>query len=89
MRIVSQSEEEPSPYTPVGVVFIQNDLLAGFLHTLSQTTTFSLVFPQYEYRWLYQILPDLLLVLRSLPPLLFEAGIHARKLSLTIQIPHN
>ena len=86
MQIASQSEEKSSPSLPVGVVVIQNDLLAGFLNKLSQTTTFSLLVPQHEYLWLYQILPDVLMFLRSLPPLLFEAGIQDGRLSITIQI---
>ena len=71
---------------PAFTLLIRNDLLSDFIKKLSQTNTFSLLFPRYTYPLLYQSLPFLTLFLESLPPVWIEAGIKGTRLYLVIQM---
>jgi hypothetical protein len=78
----SKSDQE----IPVAVFWIQNDLFAKFIENISRTTTFALLVPKRNYPTFYQILPDLLLFLKSLPSMLIEVGIQDTKLFVTMQL---
>ncbi len=71
----------------VAVLLLQYDLFSEWLAAISRTTTFSLAFPRKTYPQLYHILPDLLVFLKSLPPMLFELKMQKnRRLFVTIRI---
>lgn len=76
----------PQPETPVATLLIRHALLSEWLEAVSRTTTFSLLFPRQTNQKLYQILPDLLVLLKSLPPVLFELKMQEPRLSLTMQM---
>jgi hypothetical protein len=75
----AQSDEQPyvlplQPDHPTFVCWLNNAMLSKFIQILSQTNTFSLLFPQYTHKQLYHILPSLIRFLQPLPPVWIEIG---------------
>ncbi len=67
-------------------VFIHSVRFGEFLDTLSDTRTFRLLVPQEEYASLYEWLPEIVLIFRSLPPIVFELGLQKQELFAALQI---
>jgi len=67
------------------VVLLKNDVLSEFVQNASQTNTFSLLYPRYTHRQLYQLLPFLVQFLKPLPPVLIEGGTKGTGLYLELR----
>lgn len=71
---------------PVAAFFIQNESFSEWLKAVSQTRTFSLIFPPKHYQGFYQALPSLLIILKSLPPVFLHVTLQDTRLSLSLEI---
>jgi hypothetical protein len=67
------------------VVFLKNDRLSRLIQDVSQTNTFSLLYPRHTHKQLYQVLPFLIHLLEPLPPVLIEGGTKGTGLYLELR----
>ena len=71
----SKTDAGENGIVPAAGLWIHADRLARFLEDFSQTKSFELLVPRSKNPELYAQLPELLLSLRSLPPMYLEIGL--------------